>query len=169
MKNFLFCLVFLLFVYFLFGVSLILKFNVNQLIVYQLLDFRFVSLDVVKPIPFGKRIAEAKLVRDFNDNPNAIFLYDLALFPEALEVESKRTKNSLVDNHERVVFKLARYLLDAGFNVDAKDSRGCTSLQYAVHDENERFVEFLIDNGASSDIYDVNARLGFCRVPPSLS
>jgi ankyrin repeat protein len=51
-------------------------------------------------------------------------------------------------------FNVAKRLLDAGANIDYRDSDGRTSLFLAKIRDKQNIIDFLIDNGASMDVID---------------
>jgi len=76
----------------------------------------------------------------------------------------KENKKELLENFEfrmKNKFNIIKILLEYGLDIDAKDEKGKTLLLYAIEDENELIVNYLLENHAS--IQPINENIKYLK------
>ncbi|MCA9487373.1 MAG: ankyrin repeat domain-containing protein [Nanoarchaeota archaeon] len=77
------------------------------------------------------------------------------LVENGADIEAKREddykgRNSLITAVYLDYFEIVKYLVESGANVNAVDNEGKTALDYAIEEENQEVIDYLISKGAVS-------------------
>ena len=135
------------------GINLIKNIRILKMLIQQGIDINSKDKEGKTLLVYAIEEEDKFIVNYLLENQASIQLINQNIkYLRKLTKNKKENKKELLENFEfrmKNKFNIIKILLEYGLDIEAKDEEGKTLLFYAIEDENEFIVNYLLENHAS--------------------
>jgi len=147
------------------GINLIKNIRILKMLIQQGIDINSKDKEGKTLLVYAIEEEDKFIVNYLLENHASIQLINQNIkYLRKLTKIKKENKKELLENFEfrmKNKFNIIKILLEYGLDIDAKDEKGKTLLLYAIEDENELIVNYLLENHAS--IQPINENIKYLK------
>jgi len=147
------------------GINLIKNIRILKMLIQQGIDINSKDKEGKTLLVYAIEEEDKFIVNYLLENHASIQLINQNIkYLRKLTKNKKENKKELLENFEfrmKNKFNIIKILLEYGLDIEAKDEEGKTLLFYAIEDENELIVNYLLENHAS--IQPINENIKYLK------